>query len=441
MSLLNDDLLAANALSSTGCCLILEQIICPGSSNASSDQVRLLLIALGANNHRKHFYYLKYMQKHSLLQSILNPWKFLQDCWTSVILAAMINSRERVFAALRREVSDRVPIGEIGGGYAEEIIQAILGEDYRDGPDDYFLNHLNIRNRLGADLAGARVYGPESEIVDVHEEWGTDLFTDFWGATYTQPPNATVQLVTAIAETPEALDDWQPPDVRNFSTDLITRWKTDTELFMLTILNAGFDLGYELLGFERFMMWTIQAPETMRRYYEKLINTNAIMAEMAMDAGTDGILIADDLAFNSGTFVDPSYLRSEYFPFLKPLVQRIKSRAVPVFFHSDGDLRAIIPDLIDCGIDVLQSCDPNANMNIPELQSKYGHQLAFMGNIDVDLLAHGNTHEVEESTRKLIQAAGPKSGFILSAANVVAKYCKPANVLSMYKTAHEETLT
>lgn len=351
-----------------------------------------------------------------------------------------MNSRERVLAAIHRERIDRVPVGEIGGGYAEEIIQAILGDRYQTEEDAYFQNHLNIRRELGADLAGARVYGPPVEIVGTHPEWGTELFTDFWGATYTQPPDATVQLVTPIADTPEELDAWQAPDVSGFSTELISRWKNDTDLFMLTILNAGFDLGYELLGFERFLMWTIETPEVIRNYYRKLIDTNREMARMAIAAGSDGILIADDLAFNTGTFADPEYLRRDYFPLLRGLVQEIRSAGLPVFFHSDGDLRSVIPDLIECGIDVLQSCDPNAGMHIPDLQAEYGERLAFMGNIDVDLLAQGTPTEVNETTRQLIRSAGPPGGFILSAANVVAKYCRPENVIAMYAAAQEERI-
>ena len=331
-----------------------------------------------------------------------------------------------------------MPIGEIGGGYTEVIVEALLGQAYRRDPDAYFHNHLALRQQLGADIMGARMIGPPNEIIGRHEDWGTDIFRDFWGATHTQPPDATVQLVDAIADSPEALESWRPPDVSNFSPAAIQRWKGETELFVLATLNAGFDLGYELLGFERFMMWTIQAPQIMRGYYEKLIDTNLAMALASAEAGADGILIADDLAFNSGTFVDPSYLRREYLPLVKSMVMEIKKTGLPVFLHSDGDLRTIIPDLIDCGFDVLQSCDPNANMDIPELKREYGRDLCFMGNIDVDLLASGTVQQVRETTRQLIRDAGRGGGFILGASNVVASYCKPENVRAMYAAAHEE---
>ena len=350
-----------------------------------------------------------------------------------------MTSRERVYAALDHIETDRVPVGEIGGGYTEVIVKAILGDTYQDGADAYFNNHLALRKLLRADIMGARLLAPPPRIVGKHADWGTDLFNDFWGATHTQPPDATVQLVTPIVETPEELAAWEAPDVSHFDPSAMQRWKGETDLFILATLNAGFDLGYELLGFERFMMWTVQAPEIMQSYFKKLIHTNLILALDSAKAGADGILIADDLAFNSGTFVDPEYLRKDYFPLLKGMIHHIKSKTgLPVFFHSDGDLRTIIPDLIDCGIDVLQSCDPNANMDIPTLKKEYGSDLAFMGNIDVDLLANGSVEEVVNTTRKLIQDARPQGGFILGASNVVASYCKPENVRAMYATAEEE---
>jgi len=351
-----------------------------------------------------------------------------------------MNSRARVQAALQRIETDRVPIGEIGGGYTESIIQDLLHVAYQTGPDAYFHNHLAVRRLLGADIMGARILGPPVTIIGRHPDWGTDIFQDFWGAAHTQPPQSTVQLVHPIASSPEELDDWQAPDVSTFDQSALQRWKTKTDLFIMSTLNAGFDLGYELLGFERFMMWTIQAPDTMQRYYEKLIQTNLALAKMSAAAGADAVLIADDLAFNTGTFVDPAYLRSDYFPLLKGMILEIKQTGLPVILHSDGDLRTIIPDLIDCGIDALQSCDPNANMDIPKLKAEYGPDLAFMGNIDVDLLANGSVADVVKTTRNLIREARPGGGFILSTSNVVASYCKPENVKAMYATAHEETI-
>ncbi len=345
-----------------------------------------------------------------------------------------------MLSALQRVETSRVPIGEIGGGYTDSIIKAILGGDHQTGADAYFQNHLNVRRLLGADIVGARVLGPPVEVIGIHEDWGTDIYRDFWGASYTQPPDATVQLVNPIANSPAELEAWKAPELGNFNKSLIKRWKTDTDLFVLATLNAGFDLGYELLGFERFMMWTIQARKTMHEYFEKLIQANLELALMSVNAGADGILIADDLAFNTGTFVDPEYLRTDYFPLLKAMVTEIKKTGVPVFLHSDGDLRSIIPDLIDCNIDVLQSCDPNANMDIPSLKKEYGHDLVFMGNIDVDLLASGSVEEVEITTRNLIRDSRKGGGFILSTSNVVASYCKPENVRAMYAVAHKELI-
>ena len=352
-----------------------------------------------------------------------------------------MTSRERVNAALNHQPTNRVPVGEIGGGYVEEFVQAIIGDAYRTDDDGYYHNHKLLRETLRADIIGARALSPvPDQLVGTHPDWGTPVYRNFWGSEVTNPPEATQQLVKPIAETPEDLENWEPPDWRTFSGDAIARWKQETDFFVMATTNAGFDLGYELLGFEQFMMWTVLEPIVMRGYYEKLIETNIGFARIAAAAGADGILIADDLAYNSGPFVDPNYLRQDYFPLLKKQVSAIHDLGLPVIMHSDGDLHLLMDDLLDCGIDGLQSCDPNANMDIPELKQQYGDRLTFMGNIDINLLAQGSPEEVGRVTRELIQNSRKKGGFILSASNVVTKYCKPDNVLAMYRAVTESEL-
>lgn len=349
-----------------------------------------------------------------------------------------MTSRERVTAAINHQETDRVPVGEIGGGYVEEFVRAIIGDAYRTDEDGYFHNHKLLRETLKADIMGPRAISPvPDELVGEHPEWGTPVYRNFWGSEVTNPPDSTQQLVKPIAETPEGLELWEPPDWTKFSGDVIARWKRETDFFILATTNAGFDLGYELLGFERFMMWTVLEPKIMRGYYEKLIETNKGFAKIAAAAGADGVLIADDLAFNSGPFVDPEYLRRDYFPLLKKQVQTIHDLGLPVIFHSDGDLHLLMKDLLDCGVDGVQSCDPNANMDIPQLKQQYGERLTFMGNIDINLLAEGSPEEVARVTRDLIENARSGGGFILSASNVITQYCKPENVLAMYKAVTE----
>lgn len=352
-----------------------------------------------------------------------------------------MTSRERIIAALNHQATNRVPVGEIGGGYVEEFVRAIIGDAYRTDADGYFYNHKLLRETLKADIIGARVLSPVADkLVGKHPDWGTPVYRNFWGSEVTNPPDSTQQTVKPIAASPEELDEWQPPDWTTFSGDAIARWKRETDFFVMATTNAGFDLGYELLGFEQFMLWTALEPKVMRGYYEKLIETNIGFARIAADAGADGILIADDLAFNSGPFVDPNYLRQDYFPLLKKQVSAIHELGLPVIMHSDGDLHMLMDDLLDCGVDGIQSCDPNANMNIPKLKQQYGDRLTFMGNIDINLLAQGTPDEVGRVTRELIQGARKNGGFILSASNVVTQYCKPENVLAMYQAVTETEL-
>lgn len=119
---------------------------------------------------------------------------------------------------------------------------------------------------------------------------------------------------------------------------------------------------------------------------------------------------------------------------LKPCSVRIMIGDQIPNFTNQKNLR----DLNDCGIDVLQSCNQNANMDIPIQKAEYGTELAFMRNIDVDLLANGEVSEVENTTQKLIMDARQGGGFILRTSKVMAAYCRPENLIAMYRVAHGE---
>ena len=80
-----------------------------------------------------------------------------------------------------------------------------------------------------------------------------------------------------------------------------------------------------------------------------------VCARKMVEAGAPGIVIADDLAFNSVTFIAPKLLRELIFPSLEEEVYQIKKLGVPMFLRSDGDIRSILDDIIAIGFDGWQA--------------------------------------------------------------------------------------
>lgn len=99
-----------------------------------------------------------------------------------------------------------------------------------------------------------------------------------------------------------------------------------------------------------------------------------------LEAGVDILYFYDDLGSQNGLQISPEIFRKFYKPYYKNLWQKIKSdfKEKYIFLHSCGNIAEIIPDLIECGLDILHPIQPET-MNIYEIVQKYKNDLVFGG--------------------------------------------------------------
>lgn len=110
-----------------------------------------------------------------------------------------------------------------------------------------------------------------------------------------------------------------------------------------------------------------------------------------------------------------------------------------VMHHTCGSVVELIPDFIGCGLDVLQSLQPQAaGMDLGRLRREFGRDLCFQGGIDIQgVLPHGTPAEVREHVRSRLEAAGTEGGYILGTAHNLQPDTPLANVLALFE-AYEE---
>lgn len=133
----------------------------------------------------------------------------------------------------------------------------------------------------------------------------------------------------------------------------------------------------------------------------------------------------------------PDFLRKEFIPRAKKLIDTWHKYNIKCIFHSDGDYRTIIDDLILAGYDGIHSMEPLAGWNMGEVKEKYPN-LVLVGNIDISqLLPNGTREEVIEATKKAIDNAANGGGYILSTCSEIHNGCKLENVITMIETAWE----
>jgi uroporphyrinogen decarboxylase len=103
------------------------------------------------------------------------------------------------------------------------------------------------------------------------------------------------------------------------------------------------------------------------------------------------VMIAEDMAMKSGPLLGPDTFRTFIYPHLTRLVEFLKANGVRyVMVDTDGDPDALLPLLLDAGVDAIWPIERAADhMDPVELRTRYGRQLRLFGGVDKRELAKG----------------------------------------------------
>jgi uroporphyrinogen decarboxylase len=154
--------------------------------------------------------------------------------------------------------------------------------------------------------------------------------------------------------------------------------------------------------------------------------------------GADAVLLADDWGTQTGMLVRPDQWRQFFAASYRELVDEIHAHKMHAWFHSCGQIRPIIPDLIEAGFDVLHPLQPSA-MDLAEIGESFGGRICFAGGVDVqDWLPLGGPGKVEAEIKGLIDTlARPEGGYIIAPTNSIMPDTPWANIEAMSRTMYE----
>ena len=130
-------------------------------------------------------------------------------------------------------------------------------------------------------------------------------------------------------------------------------------------------------------------------------------------------------------------MREHLFPWYRRVGDVATRYDLPYLFHSDGDLRPIKEDLIDCGFNAIHPIEPKG-MDIAELKRDYRGRLCLVGNVDMgSTLTRGTPDDVRAEVRALIRTVGPRGGYCVGSSNSVTNYVPLANFRAMLEATFE----
>ncbi len=165
-----------------------------------------------------------------------------------------------------------------------------------------------------------------------------------------------------------------------------------------------------LVGQLRALLWMAEHPERMGAVIDRLGSFYLEMAKAELEAGAgrlDGFVIWGDVAFKKCTFMSPVYWRQYFKPWVAQMVEAAHAAGLPVIYHGCGNVRAILADFIEMGVEAYNPLEAKAGLDALDLRRRHGHMLGLCGNSDVRVWETGDRDAVRrEVLRKLNAAKG-----------------------------------
>jgi len=144
----------------------------------------------------------------------------------------------------------------------------------------------------------------------------------------------------------------------------------------------------------------------------------------------DIFYVISDMGSQKGPLFSLDMFKEFIAPYLKEMAAFIHSLGAYIMFHSCGDISSFIPEIINCGVDIINPIQPTTKGMRPEALSVYSDRICFHGGIDVqELLPNGTPHDVQEEVRRYAQALGR---YIACPAHIFQPDTPVENIIGFY---------
>lgn len=197
-----------------------------------------------------------------------------------------------------------------------------------------------------------------------------------------------------------------------------------------------------LRGETRAFMDLIDNPELAEYCLGRLVDLDYRLTERILEALPGRVMltyIAEDMGGQEGLLLSPAHIRRFLLPGIKRMIALAHEAGVYVFHHNDGDCRAVLPDLVEAGIDILNPIQWRIpGMDRAALKKDFGDRLVFHGAMDNQrTLPFGTPEEVRNEVADNLRLLGGGGGYILAPCHNIQAGTPLENIVAMYRACLE----
>jgi uroporphyrinogen decarboxylase len=358
--------------------------------------------------------------------------------WEEVTLRESMTPRERWLAVLSHHKPDRIPTDFRA---TPEAVDRLLAH-CRCGELSDFLERYHVDPIVEV---APRYRGPELRP-------NTDVFgieyTDYSYGTgaYREPIYLRGEVPFPLAhytsvEEIERNYRWPDPDWWDYS-GIADQVEGKEHLVIRGGGSEPFATYKDLRGVEQAYLDLVLNPEIVHYCLDKLFALRYEDTRRIYEQIPGKVIwtwVAEDFGSQEGLLISLETIRRFFLPRMKRMVDLVHEAGAYAFFHSDGAVRAAVPDFAAIGMDVLDPIQWRARgMDRAALKRDFGSVLAFHGGMDNQYtLAFGTEAEIRQEVLDNLSTLGKDGGYILGPSHNIQVVSPPENIITMYQTAYE----
>jgi uroporphyrinogen decarboxylase len=356
-----------------------------------------------------------------------------------------MNNKERVLKTIAHQSADRVPVDYWSRDDVTQKLIAYLGLKS--------IEELYIR--LGIDLRtiplGMHDPAFEAKTTGVlggfsessggkYIIYNDGRFEDVWGVVRRLGSDQLYdQWISGPFVETDDIDSFAWPDLN--SLDSVEKAKTIVESYqnrfaLMGKVSLPFKVAWHMRGFENFLCDMMGDPDFAKSLLERVASYQREKGLRFIRAGVDIVGIVGDLGMQDRLMVNPTAWREIEKPIIAEMIKAFKTENpnILVYFHSDGNVMEIIPDLIEIGVNIINPIQPEC-MNPVEVKEKYGNQITMHGTISIQkTLPNGSVEDVQREVRERIETCSQNGGLIICPSNLFQNDTPLENIVAMYDT-------
>ena len=307
--------------------------------------------------------------------------------------------------------------------------QLDLTDEVRDRLAFYFKDP-NFEDSIGNSLALER-----NEIIT---DLGGKRFRDMYGVVWSREQKGDFGIVADYLLTGADFRGYRfpEPDKADIAAKCARLAARRGERFtMYTIGFSLFERAWTLRSMENILADFILEPDFVDELLDRIVEYNLQVVDLVARHPVDCVFFGDDWGQQHGLIMGPAHWRR----FIKPRIERmyshVKSRGMLVAQHSCGDISEIFGDLVDAGLDIYNTFQPEV-YDVAEMKRRYGSRVTFYGGISTQrLLPFASPDEVRAETRRLISLLGAGGGYICAPTHAIPDDVPTENILAFLDAA------